>query len=220
MDKEKILLFVGDGGHSIVSKSILDHQYKKFKRIKFYFPLNRENIIKNKKKFNSFFIKNSKHRIVIFIAIGFNYHRKVISQFLDNNFKKRFSYLTIISKNSIIANNVKIGKGSIVMPGVTINTDSNIGNHSIINTNASIDHHNKLGNFVSIAPGVSTGGNVVIGSCSHIGIGSSIKHNISIKNNVVIGGGSYVCKSCNANSLFYGSPTIFIKKRKINDTYL
>ena len=74
-----------------------------------------------------------------------------------------------------------IGPGTVVMPGVSINSNTKIGSQCIINTNSSIDHDNHIKKFSSLGPGVNTGGNVKLESFSHIGIGSSINHNISIK---------------------------------------
>lgn len=219
MLKNKILI-IGTGGHSIISTSILDNDNANYTKLRFKLPLNKKNLIDNKKKFQSFFDKNCNFKISIFIAIGFNYHRKIISEFLDSNFKTFFNYLTIISKQSNISKNVKIGKGSIIMPGVSINTDSVIGKHSIINTNSSLDHHNNIGNFVSVAPGVNTGGYVKVRSGSHLGIGSNIKHNIIINNNSIIGAGSYVNINCKSNCIYYGLPIKFIRKRKVDESYL
>ena len=216
--KNKIL-FIGDGSQFRVAKSLIDLNL--FEITKFRISL-KKNIYENKNKvyLKNFFKKNKHFKIFIFIAIGFNYKRKIIADYFDINFKGKFSYKTIISKNSNIASDVKIGKGSIIMPGVTINTNTKIGKHSIINTNSSLDHDNSLGNFSSVGPGVNTGGNVKIGNYTHIGIGSSIKHGISLKSNVVIGGSSFVNKNCNVNSLYYGVPIKFIKKRKVEDEYL
>ena len=59
--------------------------------------------------------------------------------------------------------NVKIGDGSLVMPGCIINNDANIKEHCIINTGSILEHDNKFENFSSCGPGVITGGNVFLG---------------------------------------------------------
>jgi sugar O-acyltransferase (sialic acid O-acetyltransferase NeuD family) len=216
---KKIILLIGNGSQFKVARSLINSDLYKISNLK----INLRNDIvteQNNVYLKYFFKKQISKKIFIFIAIGSNYHRKIISKFLDLNFKDKFSYISIISNQSNVSSNVKIGKGTIIMPGVTINTDTIIGKHCIINTNSSVDHDNRIGSFSSLGPGTNTGGNVIIGSNTHIGIGSSIKNNITIKNNVVVGGGSFVNKFCNSNSLYYGVPTKFIKKRKLKDTYL
>ena len=116
--------------------------------------------------------------------------------------------------------NVKIGKGTIVMPGCVLNQGVKIGNHCIINTSSSIDHYNIFLDFSSCGPGVISGGNVVVGKRSHIGIGSVIKNNVKIKNDTVIGGKSYLNKNCEALNIYYGNPAKKIKKRVFNQNYL
>ena len=64
------------------------------------------------------------------------------------------------------------------------------------------------------------GGNVKIGDYSAIGIGTNILHSVNIGCNCIIGGGSLVCHDTNENSIYYGSPSKFIRKHKIGDKYL
>ena len=74
-----------------------------------------------------------------------------------------------MGKNNIkncLNGNVEIGEGSLIMPGVVINTETKIGKHCIINTSSSIDHHNYFKDYSSCGPGVITGGKVTIGENS------------------------------------------------------
>ena len=106
------------------------------------------------------------------------------------------------------------------MAGSIINTSSQIGDHCIINTNSSVDHGNKIFNFVSIAPNAAIGGNVNIDEYSAIGIGASVIHNISLGHNCVIGANSLVIADTKSNSVYYGLPAKYIRKRKQGEKYL
>ena len=214
----KLLVIIGNGGHASVVKDIAEeNDYDKI--IQLNLSLNKskkENLLKIKKILNN----HSSSKIYFIIGIGFNYKRKILSKFINDNIENVFQWETIISKNSIISKRSKIGKGSIIMPGVVINKGSVIGKHCIINTSSSIDHDNKISNFVSIAPGVNTSGKVNIGEASHIGINASIKQNISIGKNVLVGASTYINKNCKNNSIVYGTPMKFIGLRDISDNYL
>ena len=215
------ILFLGKGGHYNSIREILDESlFDKFSNKHFFLPINSKNIIKNKKILNNFFTKNKNEKKYIFLSIGSNYIRFCIYNFLKKNIKYDYTFPNIISKFSYISKNSSIGNGSVVMPGVVINTNTKIGNQCILNTSCSIDHDNRIKNFSSVAPGVNTGGNVKIDSLTHIGIGSSINHNITIGKNVVIGGGSFINKNCKPNSIYYGVPGKLISKRKIEENYL
>jgi len=122
-----------------------------------------------------------------------------------------FDWMTLISKNSIISDDVEINEGTVVIAGSIINTGTKIGKHCIINTKASIDHDNIICDFINISPTVVTGGGVKIGNFSDIGIGSTITNNINIDHNVTIGGHSFVNKNCISNSLYFGTPAKKIK---------
>lgn len=213
----KLLVIIGSGGHANVVKDIAkDENYNKILFLKLNTDKNKKDLIKIKKILN----KYSSSEIYFTIGIGFNFKRKIISETINKNFKGKFKWESIISKNSCISKEAKIGKGTIIMPGVVINKGVKIGKHCIINTSASIDHDNMISNFVSIAPGVNTSGKVLIGEASHIGINSAIKQNITIGKNVLIGAMTYVNKTCLSNSIVYGVPMKIIGKRQISDDYL
>lgn len=217
----KHVLFIGIGGHYNSVRSLIDNEkYDKISCKKIYLPLTKENINKNKKILSNFIKNNKKYKNYIFISIGSNYIRFVIYKFLNENFKSKFLFPTIISKYAYISENVSIGAGSVIMSGVSINSNSKIGSHCIINTNSSIDHDNNIKNFSSLGPGVNTGGGVKVSTLSHIGIGSSINHNVFIEKNVIIGGSSFINRNCLRNSIYFGVPGKFIKKRKLDDDYL
>ena len=139
------------------------------------------------------------------IGIGSNFLRKKVAEKV-NKIYKNFNWTTIISKNSTINGNVRIGKGSLIVSGSVINTGTKIGEHCLINTSSSIDHDNIFENYSSTGPNVTTGGNVELGQCSHLGIGSTVKNQISIGDNTIIGAQSMVLKNCNKNSVYYGIP--------------
>ena len=128
---------------------------------------------------------------------------------------KNFKYEAIISKDSIIDKNVKIGDGTIIISNSIINTGSVIGRHCLINTTNSIDHDNYFKDFAGTGPGVVTGGKVTIGKMSYLGIGSIIKNTVKVGDNTFIGGASFVNKNCEHDSLYFGVPAIKVKKNNL-----
>jgi sugar O-acyltransferase (sialic acid O-acetyltransferase NeuD family) len=153
------------------------------------------------------------------IGIGTNSTRKKVYLQVSNDCKN-LKWATIISKNAVINEGVTIGAGTFIVSNATINTGTIIGNHCLINTSSSIDHDNRFDNFSSSGPGAVTGGNVTVGECSHIGIGAIVKQNVRIGKNTVVGANSLVLKNCDNNSLYFGSPSKKISKRKFDQKYL
>ena len=203
--KKKRIIF-GAGNHAKMISSIFKNQFKtigfivtnKNKNKK----LNRIKIYEYDKKIIKKFL-NLKN-CYFFIGIGDNKVRKKILKILIDE-KIKLNWAKLISKRSIIAANVKIGDGSLVMPGCIINNDANIKEHCIINTGSILEHDNKFENFSSCGPGVITGGNVFLGETSHIGIGSIVRERIIINKNIFIGGSSFVNKNLKSAGLYFVS---------------
>ena len=144
----------------------------------------------------------------IIIAIGNNRIRKRIAMESKNNFGKAIHTKSNISKRCFIAD------GTVVMAGVSINSEVAIGKHCIINTNASVDHECLIADFVHIGPNATLGGNVTVGEGTHIGLGSSVIQGISIGKWVVIGAGTVIIEDVPDFAVVVGVPGKVIKYNK------
>ena len=153
------------------------------------------------------------------IGIGDNMTRKKVVDYVCQ-INSNFIFEPLIHPKSNIGKNVIIREGTVIMSGVSVNSDTKIGSHCIINTNSSIDHDCCLGDYVSVSPNCGIGGNVSIGDNSFIGIGSNIIHNINIGENNVIGSSSMVNRDIENFVLGYGIPFREVKKRENNEKYL
>jgi len=129
----------------------------------------------------------------LIIGIGNNAIRKRIAQKLSVD--ARPPWITAIHAETVVAASVQIGPGSVLMPGVIINADTDIGAHAIVNTGATIDHDCVVGDYAHIAPGVHMAGGVYIGESTFVGIGAVIIPQITISTNCTIGAGACVTKS-------------------------
>ena len=125
-----------------------------------------------------------------------------------------FIFPIIISQEAIVDESVKLGEGTIIMPGSIINIDSSIGKNCIINTGTTIEHDCKIGNHCHIAPGVNISGTVNIGKLSFIGTNATIIQSIKIGKNVTIGAGSVIIKDIPDNVIAVGNPAKIIKSKK------
>lgn len=140
------------------------------------------------------------------IGIGNNSIRKKINN--ENNLK----LYTAIHPSAIIAEDVKIGTGSVIMAGVVINPGTVIGKNCIINTCSSLDHDNLLEDYVHISPGAHLAGTVTIKEGTWICTGAIVKNNITIGKNNIIGAGGVVIKDIiEENTTYVGVPAKRIK---------
>ena len=140
----------------------------------------------------------------LFIAIGNSKVRKVLMErYKDKNFP------ILIHPNAVIASNVSIGIGSVIMAGAVINPSAQIGKGCIINTSSSVDHDCIVGDYSHIAVGAHVAGTVVIGSGTWIGAGATVSNNLNICNDCMIGAGAVVVKDIIESGIYFGVPVRF-----------
>jgi sugar O-acyltransferase (sialic acid O-acetyltransferase NeuD family) len=136
----------------------------------------------------------------IVVSVGLNAVRK---QIISAN---QFQYTKAIHPKSIIANNVNIGIGTVVMAGVIINPNVSIGEHAIINTAASIDHDCVLGAYTHVSPNATLSGGVTVKEGAWIGAGAVIIPGVTIGAWSVVGAGAVVVKDVPDNVTVVGNP--------------
>ncbi len=135
----------------------------------------------------------------LFVAIGNPMVRRNLMEKLE-------SVVTLIHPNAVIAKNVTIGNGVIVMAGAVINPGTSIGEGVIINTCSSVDHDCEIGNYVHVAVGAHIAGSVRIEDSTWIGAGATISNNVNICENSVIGAGAVVVKDIWRPGVYIGIP--------------
>lgn len=114
--------------------------------------------------------------------------------------------VTLIHPNAVIAQNVIIGIGTVVMAGAVINPGAKIGVGCIINTCASVDHDCVLEDFVHIAVGAHVAGTCTIGERTWIGAGATVSNNIDICADCMVGAGAVVVRTIIEPGTYVGVP--------------
>lgn len=206
MMKHKSLVIVGSGGHAAV---VLDasNQMKTWENIIILDNqtdgvfLTVDDLYANRKKYLE------THDI--FVAIGDNFIRE---NFLNELAKEGFSLATVIHPSSIIADNVILDEGTIVLAGVILNPNVRVSKGVIVNTGARLDHHSKIGDFTHVCPGTVLAGDVTIGSRCFLGTGSIVSNQVNIADNVSLGAGCVVVKSITEPGTYVGVPARLLVK--------
>lgn len=137
----------------------------------------------------------------IFIAIG---NPDIRKKLMERDQGRTFPML--IHPSSIIAADVMIGEGSVVMAGAVINPGAIIGKGCIVNTSSSIDHDCVISDYCHVSVGVHLAGTVNVGECCWIGAGVTVSNNINICSNVVIGVGAVIVKDIQTEGTYIGIP--------------
>jgi sugar O-acyltransferase (sialic acid O-acetyltransferase NeuD family) len=220
--KKKILIF-GSGGHAKVVIDIIEKQdnysiagFVDTVRIKNTIVMG-YSVLGDESTLKEIVLRYKIYGGVI--AIGDNSIRSNVNEKIIN-ILPGFEFVNCVHPKSTIGKDVKFGKGNVVMAGAIINASSIIKNHCIINTRSNIEHDCMMSSFSSIAPNATIGGNVQVGDYSAIGIGANVFNNVTIGKNCIIGGGSLVCSDTIENSIYYGSPSKFVRNHNFGDRYL
>jgi sugar O-acyltransferase (sialic acid O-acetyltransferase NeuD family) len=113
---------------------------------------------------------------------------------------------TLIHPTAIIAPDVAIGVGTVIMAGVIVNTGTRIGRFVVVNTGAILDHDNTVEDNVHISPGCSLAGTVTCRRDVFIGTGASIIPHVVIGEGAIVAAGATVTKPVRPYTLVAGCP--------------
>ena len=139
----------------------------------------------------------------LFVGIGnATVRRKFMKELSDKNI------VTLIHPNAVIADDVAIGEGTVVMAGAVVNSGTRIGNGVIVNTCSSIDHDCNVADYVHVAVGAHLCGTVEVGDNTWIGAGVTVSNNVSICSDCTIGAGAVVVKDIESNGTYIGVPAM------------
>ena len=141
----------------------------------------------------------------VIVTVGDNLVRKKLVSRVKHAFGKA------IHPSAIVSGYAKVGEGSVVMPGVIVNSASRIGSHCILNSASIIEYECTLEDFVHVSPNVTICAGSSIGEGTHIGAGATIIPNKKIGKWCVIGAGSVITQDIPDYSMVVGVPGKIIK---------
>ena len=141
----------------------------------------------------------------VFIAIGNADTRKKLME--ENDFR---SFPVLIHPSAVTADDVTIGRGSVLMAGTVVNPGTRIGVGCIINTCSSVDHDCVIEDYVHISVGSHLSGTVTVGEGTWIGAGVTVSNNIDICGGCIIGAGAVVIRNTDTAGTYVGVPAHLI----------
>lgn len=137
----------------------------------------------------------------VIVGIGNAGVRKRIQESVNEN-----KIVTLIHPDAVVADDVVIDAGTVVMAGAVINPGTHIGKGCIINTCSSVDHDCTVGDYVHVAVGSHLCGTVTVGDGTWIGAGATVSNNISICSDCMIGAGAVIVNDIKKRGTYVGVP--------------
>jgi len=119
---------------------------------------------------------------------------------------------SMISSSSRIGSfGIELGEGVNVMLNSVITNDVRVGKGVLINQISSIGHDVDIEDFVEVCPGVVISGRTKIGEFTFLGSNCTILPNISVGSNVIVGAGSVINRDIPNGCTVVGVPGKIIK---------
>lgn len=113
---------------------------------------------------------------------------------------------TLVHPNAVVADDVVLGVGTVVMAGAVINSGTKIGKGCIINTCSSVDHDCIVEDYVHVSVGSHLCGTVSIQQGTWVGAGAIVSNNIFICEDCMLGAGTVVVKNIMKPGIYTGLP--------------
>jgi sugar O-acyltransferase (sialic acid O-acetyltransferase NeuD family) len=153
------------------------------------------------------------------VAIGDNWVRSGMARRIEQA-APQLAFVTAVHPGAQVARGVCLGRGTVVMAGAVINSDTRIGEFSIVNTHASIDHDCVMEDFACVLPGAVLGGNVRLGAFAAVCLGAQVVHGVAIGEHTIVGAGALVLRDLPARVIAYGVPARVVRERVPGEPYL
>lgn len=146
------------------------------------------------------------HPLYLVIAIGDPQVKMKIVGSLSQN--TNIDYPVLIHPAATLQESeyIRIGRGSVICPGVILTTDVEIHEHVLLNLNCTIGHDVKIGAFSSIMPGVNVAGEVVLGEGVFVGSGANILNRLTLDAGSRVGAGAVVTRNVKHGETVVGIP--------------
>ena len=129
-----------------------------------------------------------------------------IKEIIYNKIKDKVNIYSFIPKNAIVGKFVDINEGCILTPNSILTTNIKLGKCVTVNIGSQIGHDCILGDFSSLMANVDLGGGVELGKRVFIGSNATIIPRIRIAEDTMIGAGSVVIRKTNPAKTVFGNP--------------
>ena len=122
-------------------------------------------------------------------------------------------YVTIIDPSVVIPADCTVGVGSILLGGVVLTTNIELGRHVVAMPNVTFTHDDLVESYATLCAGVSLGGNVRIGEAAYLGMNSCVKEGLRVGKAAVLGMGAVLTRNMPAGETWAGVPACLLEVR-------
>ena len=139
-------------------------------------------------------------------AVGSAGRNEVRNRVFCDLLDRGFLLPAIVHPSVILARDVKLGRGALLMAGVIVNPGSRIGDNVLVNTGTVVEHDCVLENDVFIGPACALAGGTHVEHGAFVGVGAKTIQGIRIGARSRVAGGAMVIRDVDPDTLVAGVP--------------
>lgn len=142
----------------------------------------------------------------VVITVGRGRTRRRLAARLQVHGMSPHRYASVVHPRVVLPGNCVIGEGSVVLDGVVLTADVEVGAHVVIMPNVTLTHGCVVDDFATICAGVSLGGDVHVGGGAYLGMNAAVREGVHVGRDAILGMGSVLLEDLPAGETWAGVP--------------
>ena len=218
MNNKKVVIIGGEGNGGVIANAILDANHRGFNEWECVGFLNDRYPVGT--IIDSFpVVGNVKDDVRRFVKEGYFFINTILRIDGQSDRLRMFNGLGIpderlavfVHPMAYLAPNVILEPGCVIMPNVTISSNTHIGKCSLVMVGATIGHDNVIGEFCHVAAQACVGAKLKVGRGVHFGLNCTVRENLTIGDCATIGMGAVLTKNVGEKEIWAGNPAKFLR---------
>jgi sugar O-acyltransferase (sialic acid O-acetyltransferase NeuD family) len=142
----------------------------------------------------------------VVLTLGKGQVRRRIAARLDALGLHPARYTSLVHPRVVLPGSCSLGSGCVVLDGVVLTADVEVGEHVVIMPHVTLTHGNVVEDFATLCAGVVLGGDVRVGEAAYLGMSSSVREGVTIGAGATLGMGSVLLHDLPAGETWAGVP--------------
>lgn len=117
-------------------------------------------------------------------------------------------FINLIHNSAIVNLNATLGRGCVVLRGVSIGCDSHIGDYVSIQAECMLGHDSTIGSWCHLHPRAFMGGWSKLQEEVYVGYGAFIHPRKNVGNGATVAAGAYVFRNVKPGTTVSGNPAV------------
>jgi len=151
------------------------------------------------------------HAVVV--AVGRGTARRRLVRRLATHGVTRDRYTSIVHPRLLPSTDTRIGVGCLVLDGVVMTADVEVGDHVVAMPNVTLTHGDVVEDFVTLCAGVTLGGDVRVRSGAYLGMNSCVREGATVGRDATLGMGAVLLQDLPDGETWAGVPARPIRSR-------